>query len=614
MSEKINCPECQYEIGPHIRLCPNCGTLLERPAGERTQPIKKSSPPRPGGLRRPATTTLLIAAFALLMVTLVIASTAAGFYAGLDDRELKARRNLVEHYERGTQHLAARDYELASAEFEYVLQLQPEYPGAREKLAETRRRLTVIPTPTTSVTVTNIVDELYQQAVQAYQAQEWPLAVERLRQVRAVDAAHEPAAVEEMLFTATLTQGKLLLDGDQLEEGLYYLDLAAELRPLDQEVTSQRQLAAMYLTARGYWGADWEKAIERFSELCNVAPGYKDAYSRLWEAYISYGDHFSNTMDFCPAEQQYVQAIRVQANPTVEAKRAVAAERCLQATPVPVSGTLTVSGTIVPIPGLSSGRLAYPVYNPRSGLYDTYVLFAAENRMLKAVTSGSQPAWRPGAPELAYRVTGLGINIYNLATDEDRRVVGDSTAAWPSWSPQGDRLAYAAKDSSGSWRVFIMSMDGGQEAHVVAAGWAPAWSPSGVLAYTGCGAGGVCGIFIINPDQPGSPPTKMTGERNDTPIAWSPDGQNLAYMSDYGGNWDAFVMNISGGVAQLTNDPADDGWPAWAPDGSGLLFFSKRSGKWDLWLMNLDGSNQRLVLSLSDRSPNWTDERLSWSP
>jgi len=545
---------------------------------------------------------------------MVAVSTIVGFYAGTNDRELEAQRDLAEHYNRGVNHLAASEYELAEAEFVYILQLQPEYPGAQQKLAEARRRLTVIPTPTTSVTITYAVGELYNQALQAYQAQDWPLAVEQLRQVRALDPAYEYAAVEEMLFTAALTYGQQLLQGDQLEEGLYYLDQAAELRPLDPDTTYQRQLAAMYLTARGYWGADWQKAIERFSELYSLAPGYKDVFPRLIEAYVSYGDQYSNTLDYCPAEQQYAQALQVQPNPTIDAQRTTAAEICLRATPIPVSGTLTVSGTIVPIPGLTSGRLAYPVFNATTSLYDTYVLIAAENRMFKAITGGSQPAWRPGMPELAYRVAGIGINVYDMAADQDRRIVGNSSATSPTWSPQGDRLAYAAKDSSDSWRVYIAPVDNPSEARVVAAGWSPVWGPSGAIAYTGCGAGGLCGIYILYPDQTGTPPTIMTNDRNDTPIAWSPDGQNLAYMSDHGGNWDVYILNLSGGITQLTADPAEDGWPAWAPDGSGMIFVTKRSGKWELALMGVDGSDQRSAIMLGERSPNWTDERLAWSP
>ncbi len=208
-------------------------------------------------------TAVLVTAFALVVMGMVAVSTAVGFYAGMQDRELQAQRTLAEHYQRGMDHLMAQEYELAAAEFEYLLQLQPDYPGAREKLAETRRRLTVIPTPTTSVSFTFAVGELYKQALQTYQAQDWPLAVEQLRQVRAIDAGYETAAVEEMLFTAAFTCGQQLLNSDRLEEGLYYLDLAAELRPLSQEVIYQRQLAALYLTARGYWGVDWAKAIAR---------------------------------------------------------------------------------------------------------------------------------------------------------------------------------------------------------------------------------------------------------------------------------------------------------------------------------------------------------------
>ena len=46
------------------------------------------------------------------------------------------------------------------------------------------------------------------------------------------------------------------------------------------------------------------------------------------------------------------------------------------------------------------------------------------------------------------------------------------------------------------------------------------------------------------------------------------------------------------GLANLTNSPADDWWPvAWSPDGTQIAFVSDRYGKWDIFRMKPDGTN-----------------------
>ena len=51
---------------------------------------------------------------------------------------------------------------------------------------------------------------------------------------------------------------------------------------------------------------------------------------------------------------------------------------------------------------------------------------------------------------------------------------------------------------------------------------------------------------------------------NDTEPVWSPNGNQLAFVSDRDGNAEVYVMNANGSdPVNVTNNPADDRAPTW---------------------------------------------------
>jgi tricorn protease len=72
---------------------------------------------------------------------------------------------------------------------------------------------------------------------------------------------------------------------------------------------------------------------------------------------------------------------------------------------------------------------------------------------------------------------------------------------------------------------------------------------------------------------------------------FSPDGSQIAFARQTGGNWDLFVMPAAGGEARrLTFHPAND-WPqGWTPDGRAVLFSSNRDVEVRLYATAADGS------------------------
>ncbi len=561
----------------------------------------------------------LLGAIGLLLVLALIMGGAVygGIYQGEREKQQQLQAQAEEHYQNGLRRLDAGEFELAIGEFEYVLALGPDptlAQLARQGIAEARARIAARPTPTVK-TFQIVAEDLYRQAVEHYEAQEWEEAAATLTQLRALDSTYQAQAVEEMLFTSLYNAGMALLDEQRFEEGIFYLDRAVALRPLDEEALTQRSLAVQYMTALGYWGVDWQRCIERFEQLYAVAPDYQDVFRRLYQAHVNYGNAWYAQGEMCPAEEQYTLALRLLNDPAVEQKRAEAEQICLIATPTPITpieGTQVITLTELP-PGFTTGRLAYPVYNTQSGLYDVYALFV-NGYMMRMAAGADQPCWWGATGALGYRnLFAGGISLLVPGEAAPRHVATGAGLAWPTFSPDGARMAYAEQDAGGVWQIYIAPVDGSTEPTRHAAGRNPAWGPTGLLAWTGCDAGGGCGIFVDNPDDD-QPATRLTGSINDIGLNWAPDGGSLVYMSNVTGNWDLFRLGVGGGVIQLTTDLSNEGLPAWAPDGSGLAFVSDREGLWAIYLMGPNGENPRKALILGPSLPDWTSQRLSWAP
>jgi len=88
--------------------------------------------------------------------------------------------------------------------------------------------------------------------------------------------------------------------------------------------------------------------------------------------------------------------------------------------------------------------------------------------------------------------------------------------------------------------------------------------------------------------------TNHPGEEN-FPV-FSPDGTQLAFSRQVGGNWDVYVMPASGGEARrVTFDPRPEFVIGWTPDGKNVLFSSNPNLIQQLHLIQTNGVMPRLL-------------------
>jgi len=110
-----------------------------------------------------------------------------------------------------------------------------------------------------------------------------------------------------------------------------------------------------------------------------------------------------------------------------------------------------------------------------------------------------------------------------------------------------------------------------------------------------------------------------TATEDSAPV-WSPDGRQVAYVSDSSFSWedegdrDLFVSDPMGqGLRRLTSTPELESSPTWSPNGARLAFTVVRGldaaqPVSEIWVMNADGTNRHRVsgAGASDYNPSWS--------
>ncbi len=306
-----------------------------------------------------------------LFLVLTATGTGWGYYQGIQERVAQESYTRLEvaarHYISGEQQLMAGNYELARRQFEYVIQIYPQYPNITQKYADVlvaiakANQPTIVPTATPDLRNQG-AEQLYNQAVQQLQGKQWLELINTLEALRDISLSFKTLEVDGMYYIA-LRYGALdaILQRGDLETGLYFLAVAQRYAPLDKDAVNYAAWARLYLDGATYWGIDWEKVVQYFSQLYTAFPYMRDvngwtAIDRYRKGLEAYGDFlFINKELPCEALAQYQSAANISSTEQLQTKIAQANAACYPPQPTedltqttPDTGTPTETPTEIP--------------------------------------------------------------------------------------------------------------------------------------------------------------------------------------------------------------------------------------------------------------------------
>jgi TolB protein len=292
---------------------------------------------------------------------------------------------------------------------------------------------------------------------------------------------------------------------------------------------------------------------------------------------------------------------------------------------------------LAPAEPLLAGQIAFPRFDPQRGTYDVLVCQVDGSHCERVASEASQPDFVPGGSQLvvhSWRADHKGLRLQSLDGQPIWQITASLEAARPSVDFQGNMYVYHSREEAD--RLPRLYRTYGPEVRPLlrngsaVRGQSPAWLPDGQIVYSGCLADS-CGILVTQAD--GAFPRQIVAGDSETNPQASPDGQQIAFMSQRDGNWEIYVVSLDGtGLRRLTYQAANDGLPAWSPDGRHIAFVSDREGQWAVWALDVQGASGRAGLqprrlfaiggpldgrvaqAAAHESHGWIEEQISWAP
>ncbi len=247
---------------------------------------------------------------------------------------------------------------------------------------------------------------------------------------------------------------------------------------------------------------------------------------------------------------------------------------------------------------------------------------ATSSRLVRAGDTAS-PAAAPVAANLPGRMLFVrGGDIWHLVNGKTEPVTREGGWMQPQISPDGSRIAAVGMYASTS-ELFILEADGtgakqitrSRKTPLSASDWAfyPHWSPDGQdLAYITDRASFYPMLWRMNADGTGARQVTFPSNGLDSiaSFAWSPDGRTVAASRYNIGQPQIVLIDLArpAGAAAVTKAEGGAYDPSWSPDGQYLTYVARVEKRDTVFVMDTTTQEPPVAVAEGDmvRSPVWS--------
>lgn len=261
----------------------------------------------------------------------------------------------------------------------------------------------------------------------------------------------------------------------------------------------------------------------------------------------------------------------------------------------------------------ANGRLAFTLFPADGSNRDVYSTRPDGSGLRRLTTDPSFdacPAYSADGRQIVFCSKRSGsFEIWKMrknGSDQRQLTHLGGFAIFPDLSPDGTKIVFSGGGPTATTdEVFVVNVNGTGLVQLTNGGGTslsdfPAWSPDGRNIAFVSDRSGVEQVWVMNAN--GSDQKRLTTSNvpEDQVPDWSPDGRKIAYAEgDFGAgqNERIFVIDANGSNPHpLTSGAADDWGPAWSPDGKQIAFVRDfLNGSRPAYVMNANGSDQHMV-------------------
>ncbi|MEQ8672642.1 MAG: hypothetical protein RLP44_19185 [Aggregatilineales bacterium] len=268
------------------------------------------------------------------------------------------------------------------------------------------------------------------------------------------------------------------------------------------------------------------------------------------------------------------------------------------------------------------------------GEYSLYLTDSRLNISTTLVTYDamiSRPQWSPDGREMIYRVyhaDGHRLYIYNLETGKTRLSWADGTTynGLPAWSPDGSEIAFVSNNQGGYSFLYVMNLETREFRSLTPStvnADTPIWSADGTALHYTAWRSNRDVLISVNADGTNARillPDYFSGL---IPVAWSPSREQIAFPQSRTNGMvqrsDLYLMDIFENAnpnesERVATDAGVNAYPAWSPDGEQIAFVSNRDGDTDLYRVSATGdAENETAIRLTDLPSNTAPTEPLWS-